>query len=195
MEALLHNSMSMGVADLLDNNVGHEGMRYLPMIGSIGLFVLICNLISLVPTWLSPTAVVSVPLGCAIVVFSTTTGPACGSTARFITARISWGRMLSFAADGRRGVGEPSGAIAFAHSSSLGEHDGERNAVHVLSGIDAGDVFLFAGHAKCGLHFGAGSAGGAGHFILLHIFVAFVQAFVFTILPVIYLSGAVGESH
>jgi F0F1-type ATP synthase membrane subunit a len=32
-------------------------------------------------------------------------------------------------------------------------------------------------------------------FIILHIFVAFVQAFVFTILPVIYLTGAVGESH
>ena len=32
-------------------------------------------------------------------------------------------------------------------------------------------------------------------FIVLHIFVAFVQAFVFTILPVIYLTGAVGESH
>jgi F-type H+-transporting ATPase subunit a len=32
-------------------------------------------------------------------------------------------------------------------------------------------------------------------FIILHIFVAFVQAFVFTILPVIYLSGAVAEGH
>ena len=32
-------------------------------------------------------------------------------------------------------------------------------------------------------------------FIMLHIFVAFVQAFVFTILPVIYLSGAVAEEH
>ena len=32
-------------------------------------------------------------------------------------------------------------------------------------------------------------------FIILHIFVAFVQAFVFTILPVIYLSGAVGGGH
>jgi F0F1-type ATP synthase membrane subunit a len=32
-------------------------------------------------------------------------------------------------------------------------------------------------------------------FIVLHIFVAFVQAFVFTILPVIYLSGAVAEGH
>ena len=32
-------------------------------------------------------------------------------------------------------------------------------------------------------------------FIILHIFVAFVQAFVFTILPVIYLGGAVSEGH
>ncbi len=32
-------------------------------------------------------------------------------------------------------------------------------------------------------------------FIVLHIFVAFVQAFVFTILPVIYLTGAVAEGH
>ncbi len=39
------------------------------MIGSIGLFVLFCNLISLVPGLASPTAEVSVPLGCAIVVF------------------------------------------------------------------------------------------------------------------------------
>ena len=39
------------------------------MIGSIGLFILFCNLISLVPGLASPTAEVSVPLGCAIVVF------------------------------------------------------------------------------------------------------------------------------
>ena len=32
-------------------------------------------------------------------------------------------------------------------------------------------------------------------FILLHIFVAVLQAFVFTILPVIYVSGAVAEEH
>ena len=39
------------------------------MLGSIGIFVLLNNLVSLVPTLESPTAQVSVPLGCAIVVF------------------------------------------------------------------------------------------------------------------------------
>ena len=32
-------------------------------------------------------------------------------------------------------------------------------------------------------------------FIVLHIFVAVLQAFVFTILPVIYVAGAVAEEH
>jgi F-type H+-transporting ATPase subunit a len=32
-------------------------------------------------------------------------------------------------------------------------------------------------------------------FILLHVFVGFVQAFVFTILPAIYVGGAVAEEH
>jgi F-type H+-transporting ATPase subunit a len=32
-------------------------------------------------------------------------------------------------------------------------------------------------------------------FILLHIFVGFVQAFVFTLLPIIYVGGAVAEGH
>ena len=36
MELLLRNPMSLGVADLLENNIGHGAMNYLPMIGSIG---------------------------------------------------------------------------------------------------------------------------------------------------------------
>jgi F-type H+-transporting ATPase subunit a len=32
-------------------------------------------------------------------------------------------------------------------------------------------------------------------FILLHIFVGFLQAFVFTLLPAIYIGGAVAEEH
>src|SRR4029077_9996624 len=49
METLLRNPMSLGVADLLENNIGHGAMKYLPVIGSVGLFVLFSNLISVVP--------------------------------------------------------------------------------------------------------------------------------------------------
>src|SRR5580704_12943692 len=69
MEALLTNSMGVGVRDLLEDNIGHDADKYVAMLGSIGIFVLLNNLTSLVPTLESPTAQVSVPLGCAIVVF------------------------------------------------------------------------------------------------------------------------------
>src|ERR1700740_1922773 len=69
MEMLLTNPMSVGVHDLLEESVGHGWAKYVSMIGTIGIFVLFCNLISIIPTLESPTANVSVPLGCAIVVF------------------------------------------------------------------------------------------------------------------------------
>src|ERR1700721_3284949 len=69
MEALLTDSMGVGIRDLLDDNGGHDGQKYVAMLGSIGIFILICNLVGLFPTFMSPPAVVSVPLGCAIVVF------------------------------------------------------------------------------------------------------------------------------
>ena len=57
-------------------------------------------------------------------------------------------------------------------------------------------LFLFAGSLnKFGLILAPVPLLAPVIFIILHIFVAFVQAFVFTILPVIYLGGAVAEGH
>ena len=187
MEALLHNSMSLGVADLLDNNIGHGADRYLPMIGSIGLFVLFCNLISIVPGLASPTAEVSVPLGCAIVVFIyyNVTGIArhglwhyskqfikmpielVSHSARLLslTVRLWVNMMVSEMLYGIF-LALTLGLFAFAaHLNTLG---------YILAPIPLLAPVIF---------------------IILHIFVGFVQAFVFTILPVIYLAGAVGEGH
>ncbi|MGH9562294.1 MAG: F0F1 ATP synthase subunit A, partial [Terracidiphilus sp.] len=66
MEMLLTNPMGVGARDLLEDAVGHGGLKYLPMVGSIGLFVLMSNLISVVPGFSSPTAEKTVPLGCAV---------------------------------------------------------------------------------------------------------------------------------
>ena len=57
-------------------------------------------------------------------------------------------------------------------------------------------LMLFVGHLNpAGYVLGPLPVVAGVMFILLHIFVAFVQAFVFTILPVIYLSGAVAGGH
>src|ERR1700693_5987935 len=70
MELLLTNSMGVGIRDLLDENVGHEGREYLPLVGAISIFILFANAISLVPIFLSPTGHPSVPLACAILTFA-----------------------------------------------------------------------------------------------------------------------------
>ena len=59
------------VRSMLDQNVGAEGRRYVPLVFSIFLFVLFCNLLGLIP-WVgtfTPTSHIAVTLGLAFLVF------------------------------------------------------------------------------------------------------------------------------
>ncbi|MFP4081260.1 MAG: F0F1 ATP synthase subunit A [Candidatus Aminicenantes bacterium] len=55
--------------NLLVDIIGEQGKKYLPMIATIGLFILFCNLLGLVPGFMSPTSKLNVTAGCALVVF------------------------------------------------------------------------------------------------------------------------------
>ena len=196
MELLLTNSMGVGIRDLLDDNVGHDGEKYVAMIGSIGMFVLICNLLGLFPTFMSPTAVVSVPLGCAIVVF----------------IYYNW---VGIVKNGPLGHGKHFLGPVLAMSPIMLPIEIVSNLARLLSltvrlwvnmfvsetlyilflGLML-EMYLFLGHlGKLGYIGAIIPLVGPVPFILLHIFVAVLQAFVFTILPVIYVAGAVAEEH
>ncbi|WP_374134881.1 F0F1 ATP synthase subunit A [Sphingomonas sp.] len=61
------------VRSMLDENVGPEGRRYVPLIFSLFIFVLVCNLLGLIP-WVgafTPTSHIAVTLGLALIVFVT----------------------------------------------------------------------------------------------------------------------------
>jgi len=61
------------VRKMADDNVGPEGRRYVPLLFSIFMFVLACNLLGLIP-WVgsfTPTSHVAVTLGLALLVFFT----------------------------------------------------------------------------------------------------------------------------
>lgn len=49
--------------------IGEQGKKYLPMIATIGLFIFCCNLLGLVPGFMSPTSKLNVTVGCALSVF------------------------------------------------------------------------------------------------------------------------------
>ncbi len=54
---------------VLTDIIGESGKRYLPMIGTIGLFIFTSNMIGLVPGFMSPTSKLNVTAGCALAVF------------------------------------------------------------------------------------------------------------------------------
>jgi F-type H+-transporting ATPase subunit a len=196
MEALLTNSMGVGVRDLLKDNIGHDADKYVAMLGSIGIFVLLNNLTSLVPTLESPTAQVSVPLGCAIVVF----------------LYYNWTGIVKH---GPLGHGKHFLGPVLAMSPIMLPIEIVSNLARLLSLTVRLWVNMLVSETLYVLFLGLmlelsiflqhlnklGYVGvvipliGPIPFILLHIFVAVLQAFVFTILPVIYVAGAVAEEH
>ncbi len=196
MEAVLTNPMGIGVCDLLEENAGHGGLRYVAMVGSIGLFVLFCNLISLIPGLESPTAKASVPLGCAVVVFLYYNwvgvvhhGP------------LRYGKHFLGPVPAMAPIMLPIEVVShLARLLSLTIRLWVNMLVsELLYGLFLGltvALFVFVRHLSAlGYLLAPVPLLVPGVFILLHIFVGFLQAFVFTLLPAIYVGGAVAEEH
>ena len=57
------------IANFMDKNMGHGGKKYLPLIGTLAFFILSCNLIGLIPGFISPTANINTNAAMAVVVF------------------------------------------------------------------------------------------------------------------------------
>ena len=64
MEVVLEQFLSM-----IDDVMGPEGRAYLPLIATLGLFILVGNLMSLVPGFAGPTSNLNTTAACALVVF------------------------------------------------------------------------------------------------------------------------------
>jgi F-type H+-transporting ATPase subunit a len=58
-----------GLTSILRENIGPKGPKYLPLIGTVGLFIFTANMLGKVPGLMSPTANINVTLGCALTVW------------------------------------------------------------------------------------------------------------------------------
>ena len=56
---------------LIDDVIGPEGRRYLPLIATLGLFILVSNLLGLIPGLSTPTGNLNTTAACALIVFIT----------------------------------------------------------------------------------------------------------------------------
>lgn len=62
-----------GLEEFMAENMGKEGARMMfPMLSTFALYILVANMIGLMPGFMSPTSNLNITLGCTIVVFCTT---------------------------------------------------------------------------------------------------------------------------
>jgi F-type H+-transporting ATPase subunit a len=156
--------------------MGHGYERFIPLLTAIFLFVLFSNLLGIIPGFESPTADVRVPLGLAVVSFVyynfhglRKNGPI-GYFKHFL-GPIWWMAPLMLIIE------------IFSHVARM-----LSLTVRLWANIFAGDLVTLAFFSMIPLALPV-------IFNMLHIFVAVLQAYVFMLLTIIYLSGAVAESH
>ena len=65
LQVLLEEGVG-AVRGLLDEWIGPKGHQFLPLVATLGLFILLGNYMGLIPGLMSPTSSINVTLGCAI---------------------------------------------------------------------------------------------------------------------------------
>jgi len=162
--------------DLANDVIGHEGRRYVVLIGTLGVFVLCCNLLGIIPTMDTPTASIYVTLGCAVIAYL-----------YYNYHGIRQHGILGYL----KHLCGPVAAIAFLMFPLEVISDSFRMlslSVRLWANMLVGGLIeeVFADLVPLVI---------PSIFIALHIFVSFLQAYVFMILPAVYISLAVSEDH
>jgi F-type H+-transporting ATPase subunit a len=163
------------VFDQAHEIIGHHTEPYIPFFAILFIFILTCNMIGLIPGFESPTGVPSVPLGCAIVAFLYY------HTQGFKHAGIGYLKHFLGPIPALAPLMLPIELIS--HTARL-----LSLTVRLWANIFAGDLITL-------VFFSMIPIGVPIIFSGLHIVVAVLQAYVFMLLAIIYVSGAVAEEH
>jgi F-type H+-transporting ATPase subunit a len=165
--------------------IGHGSEHYVAFLTILGVFILACNLLGVIPTLESPTGVAIVPLGCAIAAF-------CYYNWQGIKHHGVAGYFKHFFGPPMEGMPLPVRIVLAALMLPI---ELVSHLARLLSLTVRLWANIFAGDLVTLVFFSMIPIGAPIIFISLHIGVAFLQAYVFTLLTIIYISGAVAEEH
>ena len=157
-----------------ESGLHHPG-RYVPYLGTLFIFILSMNLIGIIPTFESPTMFAQVPAGIAVWTFLYYNYHGIrevgGGYIKHFLGPIWWLMPLMF-------VIELIGHFARPLSLTM------RLYGNMFGGEQVTLVFLSLTYVLV-----------PAVFMALHVFVSFVQAYVFTLLTTIYVSSATAHEH
>jgi F-type H+-transporting ATPase subunit a len=162
--------------NLAHDIIGHGYKRYVPFIATMGLFIVLSNLLGLIPGFLSPTQFAFVPLGCAI--------------ATWVYYHFHGVRQQGVVHYIKHFGGPVPAMFPLMFLIEIISHSARLMSltIRLWANIFAGDLITLA-------FFSLIPIGVPLVFLGLHFAVALLQAFIFVMLTTIYLAGAVGESH
>ncbi len=156
--------------------IGHHSEGFTPFLVSLFLFILLCNLIGVVPGFESPTATPSVPLGCAVTAF-----------VYYHLQGIKKQGALNYA---KHFAGPMPLLAPLMIPIELISH-----CARMLSLTIRLFANMFAGDMVTLVFFSLVPIGVPVIFLGLHIGVSLLQAYIFVLLTTVYLAGAVAEEH
>ena len=159
-----------------EGQVGHDGHRHVLLFETLFIFLLAANLIGIIPGFVSPTQVIYVPVGCALLAFLYYNIVGLRKNglvkyARHFAGPIWWLAPLMIPI-------EIIGHLARPLSLTI------RLFANMYAGEQVTLVFLSLTYLVV-----------PALFMGLHVFVGLLQAYIFVLLTMIYVAGAVEEAH
>lgn len=159
------------VLRMMEDVMGPAAKKHLPVVGAVFIYILACNLIGVVPGFSSPTDNINTNLACAIFVFIyyNYAGIRKRGLRRYLrnmAGPIIWLAPLIFAIELVSHIVRPISLSVRLFGNMVGDH--------MVLGIFSRLTPIAVPAA----------------FMVLAIFVAFIQAFVFTLLSIIYIALA-----
>jgi len=163
------------VSEEAEGQVGHDSHRHIVLFETLFIFLIFCNLIGIIPGFVSPTQVIYVPVGCALIAFVYFNWVGIRKHgfkyAKHFVGPIWWLAPLMIPI-------EVIGTLARLLSLSV------RLFANMYAGEQVTLVFLSLTYLVA-----------PAIFMGLHVFVGLLQAYIFVLLTMIYVAGAVAEEH
>ena len=158
-----------------EEQVGHEGHKFVPFFGTIFIFILVSNLIGLIPCFESPTMTASVTCGCALATFFYyhLVGIQANRFAyiKHFMGPLWWLAWLMFPIEIVSHLARPLSLTVRLFANMFA---GEQVTLVFLKLTKFAVPVVFMG---------------------LHLFVGLIQAYIFMLLTMVYVASAVAHEH
>jgi F-type H+-transporting ATPase subunit a len=164
-----------GIEKMIEETMGHHGKSFFPLIATLALFILVSNLIGLIPGFFPPTANINTTAACAVIVFVTTHVVGIREHGvkyiKHFLGPVIWLAPMMFCIEI---IGHFSRVISLT-LRLFGNMNG-----HELV------LMVFFALAPCLVPL---------PMLIMGVLVSFIQAFVFMLLAMIYIHGSLEEAH